>query len=84
VLPLRGAADGALALVKLSAAYRLGSWTCPSGNSCDVVIAPKHEAVVVEVRWDEAPPLRIEDAVFYVAVIRPAIVRLAREYLECP
>jgi len=70
--------------VRLSAPCRLGSWTCPSGDSCDVVLVPKGDTVAVEVRWNEAPPLRLEDAVFYVGVIRPAIVRLAQEYLECP
>jgi hypothetical protein len=70
--------------VRLSAPYCLGSWTCPSGNSCDVVLVPKGETVTVEIRWDEPPPLRLEDAGFYVTIVRPAVVRLAQEYLECP
>jgi hypothetical protein len=62
---------------------RLGDWTCPSGNN----VVAYHRAIgnglaVLDLEWDCPPPLRDEDFGYYIAVIRPAIVRRAQEYSE--
>jgi hypothetical protein len=52
----------------------LGSWTLPSGNSCDVYLGPD---LALACEWDlppspEWPP---EDVAHYQAVTFPAILR---------
>jgi hypothetical protein len=63
----------------------LGDWTCPSGNN---VVAYYRELrpgqAVRDLEWDAPPPLSPADELYYLAVIRPAIVRRAQEYLERP
>jgi hypothetical protein len=63
--------------------HRLGSWICPSGNSCDADLVPVRAGVaMLTMGWDTPPPLRPEDEQYYRAVIRPAVVRLVQEYEE--
>jgi hypothetical protein len=64
---------------------KLGSWICPSGNSVDVFFrrdATNAGLDYVDHEWDEPPPLRPEDQVYYIAVVRPAVIRLIQEYTE--
>jgi hypothetical protein len=69
----------------VSARVRLGTWTCPSGNSVDVFLGPPSEQPRgIHLEWDSPPPLSPADEIYYVGVIRPAIVQLIREYLELP
>ena len=64
---------------------RLGSWTCPSGNNCEVFFSRQGKgAGGVEFFWDKEPPLEPVDEVYYTAVIMPAVVRLVQEYTERP
>jgi hypothetical protein len=64
----------------------LGRWTCPSGNSCDVYLTPPTEGAIRQVHfaWDVAPPLAAADEIYYLTIIRPAVMRRAQEYLEIP
>ena len=64
---------------------RLGDWTCPSGNNV-VVYAEIHatDEAVLRMQWDTPPPLRPADEIYYRAVIRPAALALAAEYMERP
>ena len=59
---------------------RLGTWTCPSGNGCDVFL----DGAVVRFEWDQEPPLTAADERDYRARILPAVVRLVQEFLEKP
>jgi hypothetical protein len=68
----------------VSARIRLGSWRCPSGNSCDVFHRSGPGVGHLDFEWDSPPPLTPADHVYYVLVIRPAVLRLAQEYLERP
>jgi hypothetical protein len=36
----------------------------------------------VQFEWDREPPLRAEDQLYYDVVIRPAVIRLVKEYTE--
>ncbi len=59
---------------------KVGSWTCPSGNSVDVFLEQDdtgrcHAWYI----WDEPPPLLPQDQRYYIAVIQPEVTRLARE-----
>ena len=64
--------------------HKLGSWTCPSGNSCDVFLVREGRAKMEHVRfeWDREPPLRAADQLFYDVEILPAVIRLIKEYTE--
>jgi hypothetical protein len=62
---------------------RLGDWTAPSGNNVEVYYRPLGDGLAtLDMEWDKAPPLLPADEVFYLGVIRPAVVRLAMEYTE--
>ena len=62
---------------------RLGSWGCPSGNRVEVFYRAIGDGFsALELEWDTPPPLQAVDQVFYLGVIRPAVVRLVAEYLE--
>jgi hypothetical protein len=62
---------------------RLGSWDCPTGNNVVVFYRPLGNGLAtLEMEWDEPPPLRPPDEIFYLGVIRPAVVRLVTEYTE--
>jgi hypothetical protein len=65
---------------------KLGSWTCPSGNGCDVFFRrdtlPGLEHLDFE--WDEAPPLAPPDRLYYLVVILPAVHRRCAELKEEP
>jgi hypothetical protein len=62
---------------------RLGSWDCPSGNNVVVFYRPLRDGLAtLEMEWDTPPPLFPADEVFYLGVIRPAVVRLMTEYTE--
>jgi hypothetical protein len=63
----------------------LGSWRCPSGNSCDVYLDPRavYPEQAVFCAWDREPPhWTLDDAAHYADTIRPEIRRRVREYLE--
>ncbi len=60
---------------------RLGSWICPSGNSCDAYLRGE---LHVDFEWDSPPPLLPADEIYYLGVILPAVTRLTQEYLERP
>jgi hypothetical protein len=60
---------------------KLGTWSTPSGNSCDVYLVGQGTFRQLEFRWDRVP-LRTHDEVFYQAVILPEAARRAAEYLE--
>jgi hypothetical protein len=65
------------------APHRIGSWTCPSGNSVDVDLVPITESVArLDFAWDDPPPLLPDDARYYRAVVLPAVTRLVGEYTE--
>ncbi len=60
---------------------KLGSWVCPTGNSVDVYTDPLPDAAGVYhtwLYWDQPPPLLPEDRAYYLAVIRPEIIRQLR------
>ena len=62
---------------------RLGDWTCPSGNNVEafyITLDAKQGAL--ELEWDTPPPLLPADEVFYLGVIRPAIMQLVTHYTE--
>jgi hypothetical protein len=63
--------------------HRLGSWTLPSGDSCDVDLIETVEGVA-ELRfwWDSGPPFVPEDARYYQIVVLPAVMKLVQEYTE--
>ena len=55
---------------------KLGSWTFPSGNSCDVTYARDVNGVQhVFFAWDFPPPLGPDDAAYYQGVVVPEIIR---------
>jgi hypothetical protein len=63
--------------------HRLGDWTCPSGNN----VAAYYRALgdgpaVIEMEWDDPPPLLPDDERYYRIVIRPAVVARVRAYTE--
>ena len=65
---------------------KLGSWTCPSGNSLDVYLEPdvgdglRHATL----EWDSPPPLDDADLIHYLGVVLPALSQRAQEYLGAP
>jgi len=69
----------------VSARVRLGSWTCPSGNSVDVDLVPVSEGVAsLAFAWDDPPPLSPDDARYYRGTIMPAVIRRVAEFTETP
>jgi hypothetical protein len=65
--------------------HLLGAWDCPSGNNVEAWITTHGPDLgEITMAWDTPPPLRAEDELYYVGVIRPAVIRLAAEYLERP
>jgi hypothetical protein len=63
--------------------HPLGIWTCPSGNSVDVFIDGTDAVRALTCKWDTFPLSR-EERCHYTAVILPAIIRRAAEFLERP
>ena len=62
----------------------LGTWTCPTtGNN---VVAYYRtvgdQQAMIDMEWDEPPPLQPGDHVYYLTVIRPALMARVREYTE--
>jgi hypothetical protein len=52
----------------------LGSWTCPSGNSCDVFLRPEAPGIdQIMFEWDAPPPLLPPDEQYYVETILPEL-----------
>ena len=52
----------------------IGSWTCPSGNSVDVLLSQDPKGMGhLWFQWDDPPPLTPEDEAHYFRVIRPAV-----------
>ena len=52
----------------------IGSWTCPSGNSVDVLLSRDAKGIGhLWNQWDEPSPLSPEDEAYYFRVIRPAV-----------
>ena len=70
----------------MSARTKLGSWTCPSGNSVDAFMEPDTGDGLrrATLAWDTPPPLCVADLLYYLAVILPALTRRVQEYLERP
>jgi hypothetical protein len=66
--------------------HRLGSWTLPSGNSCDVFIIGSDGAIRrMAFEWDSPPPFRdVADRVDYMMRVLREVTRRAQEYLERP
>ena len=50
----------------------IGQWTCPSGNSVDVIV--QGEGLNLNFLWDQTP-LSPEDHKYYLEVIRPQALR---------
>ena len=66
-----------------AARVRLGDWTCPSGNNVVAYYRPVGDGqALLDMEWDDAPPLLPDDQRYYLVVIQPALVRLVREYTE--
>ncbi len=71
--------------MSLTVPHRIGSWTCPSGNSVDVDIMPVSEGVAtLAFAWDDPPPLSPDDARYYRSTIMPAVIRRVAEFTETP
>jgi len=52
----------------------LGSWTLPSGNSCDVSVNQDTSGNIhVWFAWDSPPPFRTEDEAYYQSVVVPEV-----------
>ena len=52
----------------------IGSWTCPSGNSVDVLLSQDAKGMGhIWFQWDDPPPLTPEDEAYYFRGIRPAV-----------
>ncbi len=64
----------------------IGTWRCPSGNTVEARLETDDGSGVrrITLAWDSAPPLRPDDEVYYLTIIRPAIIERTREYLESP
>ncbi len=57
---------------------KIGSWTCPSGNSCDVTFERDSRGMGhCVLAWDSPPPLSPEDHAYYLNVVVPEIARRA-------
>jgi len=66
----------------VSAPVALGSWRCPSGNGCDVMLRELADDVYqVSCAWDDYP-LSERDARHYLETIAPAIQQRVAEYTE--
>jgi hypothetical protein len=63
--------------------HRLGSWTLPSGDSCDVDLVVVGDGIA-ELRfwWDSGPPFVPGDEAFYKLRVMPDVVRRVQEYQE--
>jgi hypothetical protein len=63
--------------------HRLGSWTLPSGDGCDVDLVEVGEGIG-ELRfwWDSGPPFVPGDETYYKIVVLPAVTRVVQEYTE--
>jgi hypothetical protein len=63
--------------------HRLGSWSLPSGDSCDVDLVEPVEGIG-ELRfwWDLGPPFVPGDEAYYRIVVLPAVTKRVREYPE--
>ncbi len=61
---------------------KLGTWSCHSGNRCDVFIVPTLEPIrELALEWDRFPLSKADEAC-YLTEILPAIELRAREYFE--
>ncbi len=59
---------------------RLGSWVCPSGNSLNVYLTLDESGKYdLWLYWDQPPPLLPEDRAYYLAVVRPEVIRRFQE-----
>jgi hypothetical protein len=67
----------------MSATVRLGSWSLPSGDACDVDLCEVSEGIA-ELRfyWDSGPPFVPGDEAYYKLRIIPAVNQRIREYTE--
>jgi hypothetical protein len=65
---------------------RLGTWRCPSGtNSVDVFFRRESPGLEhFDFEWDDPPPLRPADDVYYRETIMPAVHRCIAELEERP
>lgn len=63
----------------------LGSWTCPSGNSCDVFLRPEAPGIdQIMFEWDAPPPLLPADERYYFETILPELTGRIAELKERP
>ncbi len=63
----------------------LGSWRCPSGNSCDACFFRDPDGLEhVKLAWDSPPPLSVADMIWYLGHVLPAITQRLAEYVERP
>jgi hypothetical protein len=63
--------------------HRLGSWSTPSGNRCEVHLTGCGSERTVEIAWDTFP-LSLADAAHFRCEILPDVARRAQEFLELP
>jgi hypothetical protein len=70
----------------VSARVSLGAWTSPSENYGDVYLEPdvggRWRCATCE--WASPPPLSVEDELYYLMIVLPALTRRAQEFLERP
>lgn len=67
----------------MSRSLLIGDWTCPSGNNVVAyLVTTAPDLGEVRMEWDQAPPLSAADELYYVVVIRPALIQRVREYAE--
>ena len=63
--------------------HRIGSWTLPSGDSCDIDLIEVMEGIgELRIIWDVGPPFPPDDECFYKLRVLPEAVRLVQEYQE--
>ena len=67
----------------MSTRVRLGDWTTPTGNNVEAFYVPLGgNTAAIEMCWDQPPPLAPADQAHYLAVIQPAVARLAQKQTE--
>ncbi len=79
----RGTGTTGGAVAGMSATHRLGSWTLPSGDSCDVDLVVVGDGIA-ELRfwWDSGPPFVPGDEAYYKLRVIPEVNQRIREYTE--
>ena len=66
--------DKSMANARLGCFMNVGSWTLPSGNSCDVAAVRNPLGWIdIHFEWDAPPPFAALDSLFYSTVVVPAV-----------